>query len=237
MAEKGFWPLYEGKHIEQFLVDIKPIERWVSLEAAERKYGKPPDPGPKLVFRAIASNTNERTCIAAVLAERSCFGNSCWGAGLRKTDADRLCAILNSLPTDYAVRFRVSSNMNFTHAGKIAVLEPYALASGAPMLTRSASASAVASLFDESAKWGQLWHSERAVAEAYGLGPDAFEHILSAFPVFARKRPVFFAYLRERLAAWKEEVGGTRGPSRYPDAGALPSLRVAEGSNDDERSG
>jgi hypothetical protein len=213
MAEKGFWPLYEGKHIEQFLVDIKPIERWVSLEAAERKYGKPPDPGPKLVFRAIAHNTNERTCIAAVLPAGSCFGNSCWGAGLRKTDADRLCAILNSLPTDYAVRFRVSSNMNFTHAGKIAVLEPYSLASGAPMLTRSASASAVASLFDDSAKWGQLWHSERAVAEAYGLGPDDFEHILSTFPVFARKRPAFFGYLSKRLAEWKVEAGEPSGPT------------------------
>ncbi|GIW45683.1 MAG: hypothetical protein KatS3mg077_2965 [Candidatus Binatia bacterium] len=76
MAEKGFWPLYEGKHIEQFLVDIKPIERWVSLEACEKKYGKPPDPGPKLVFRDIASNTNERTCIAAVLPEGSCAGNT-----------------------------------------------------------------------------------------------------------------------------------------------------------------
>ncbi len=27
----------------------------------------------------------------------------------------------------------------------------------------------------------------RSVAEAYGLGPDDFEHILSTFPVFARK--------------------------------------------------
>jgi hypothetical protein len=208
MAEKGFWPLYEGKHIEQFLVDIKPIERWVSLEAAERKYGKSPDPGPKLVFRAIARNTDERTFIAAVLPKRSCFGNSCWGAGLRKTDADRLCAILNSLPTDYAIRFRVSSNMNFTHVGKIAVLQPYSLASGAPILTRSASASAVPSMFDDSGKWSQLWHSERAVAEAYGLSPDEFKHILSTFPVLARKRPAFYAYLKQRIEDWKREVEG-----------------------------
>ncbi len=45
-----------------------------------------------------------------------------------------------------------------------------------------------------------LWLANRAVAEAYGLGPDDFEHILSTFPVFAHKRPEFFAYLLERLA-------------------------------------
>jgi len=124
MAEKGFWPLYEGKHIEQFLIDIKPIERWVSLEACEKKYGKPPDKGPKLVLRTIARNTDERTCIAAVLPLWSCFGNSCWGASLEYIRADQIWAILNSFAFDYTVRLRVSANMNFTHVGRVAVLTP-----------------------------------------------------------------------------------------------------------------
>lgn len=42
----------------------------------------------------------------------------------------------------------------------------------------------------------------RAVAETYGLGPSDFAHILSALPVFARKRPAFFAYLLQRLDEW-----------------------------------
>src|SRR5581483_10737359 len=76
MAEKGFWPLYEGKHIDQFVVDVKPVERWLNLEAAEKKHGNVPTPGPKLVFRDIARNTDVRTCIAAVLPVRSCSCNT-----------------------------------------------------------------------------------------------------------------------------------------------------------------
>ena len=53
--------------------------------------------------------------------------------------------------------------------------------------------------------WPLLWNANRAVAEACGLNADDLDHILSAFPVFARKRPDFFAYLKERLEGWKAE--------------------------------
>lgn len=233
MAEKGFWPLYEGKHIEQFLVDLRPIERWVSLAAAERKYGRPPDPGPKLVFRAIASNTNERTCIAAVLPERATFGNSCWGATLDGPWAAQLSSVLNSIAADYGVRLRISANMNFTHVGRLAVLPPGEAPWDAVVVpTQSAAGTATTNMADIVQQWPSLWLANRAVAEAYGLGPDDFEHILSTFPVFARKRPAFFAYLLERLAEWKEEAAGRRARVRYPEAPARAELRVAEGPDE-----
>jgi|GEM_PF-390070 len=206
MAEKGFWPLYEGKHIEQFLVDIKPIERWVSLEACQKKYGRPPDPGPKLVFRAIASNTNERTCIAAVLPRQSCFGNSCWGAVLNQNHAEVLCSILNSLAFDYASRLRISANMNFTHVGRIAVLPPGEAYNLPALPTQSVIHDGISHISDLEDPWPSIWLVNRAVAEAYGLTPDDFEYILSTFPVFARKRPAFYAYLQERVQEWKREV-------------------------------
>ncbi len=205
MAEKGFWPLYEGKHIEQFLVDIKSIERWVSLEACGKKYGRLPDPGPKLVFRAIASNTNERTCIAAVLPERSCFGNSCWGSVLSHKEAEMLSTILNSFPADYGVRLRVSANMNFTHVSRLAVLAPGEAYNLPTLPTRSVAGEPVDHITELHDVWPSIWLANRAVAEAYGLGPDDFEYILSTFPVFARKRPTFYAYLQERVQEWKEE--------------------------------
>lgn len=40
---------------------------------------------------------------------------------------------------------------------------------------------------------------------AYGLTADDFAHILFTFPVFARKRPAFYAYLLARVQEWKEE--------------------------------
>lgn len=51
--------------------------------------------------------------------------------------------------------------------------------------------------------WPSLWDANRAVAEAYGINAADFDHILSAFPVFARKHPNFFAYLRQRLEEWE----------------------------------
>ncbi|MEK6757120.1 MAG: hypothetical protein AABZ02_13285 [Bacteroidota bacterium] len=42
-------------------------------------------------------------------------------------------------------------------------------------------------------------------AARYRLTADEFAHILTTFPVFARKHPVFFAYLLARLKEWKEE--------------------------------
>jgi hypothetical protein len=41
------------------------------------------------------------------------------------------------------------------------------------------------------------------------LQTDDFEHILHSFPVFARKRKEFFAYLLQRQEEWKAEARGT----------------------------
>lgn len=210
MAEKGFWPLYEGKHIEQFLVDIKPIERWVSLEACEKKYGRLPDPGPKLVFRAIASNTNERTCIAAVLPERSCANDKLPIIDARPVSPDVAATVLNSLVFDFGIRLRVSTTLNFTHVSRAAVPSPESLASLVPHPTFSVARESTLNLGDDKRDWEPLWEANRAVAEAYGLTPDDFEYILSTFPVFARKRPAFYAYLQERVQEWKREVEGAK---------------------------
>jgi hypothetical protein len=229
MAEKGFWPLYEGKHIEQFLIDIKPIERWVSLDACEKKYSKPPDPGPKLVFRDIASNTNERTCIAAVLPERSCANNKLPMIKLSELNLNIAATVLNSFAFDFSIRFRVSSTLNFTHVLRIAVPSMSEVYSVKWHTTLSAAGTELTSLFEDQKNRDSLWSTNRAVAEAYGLGPDDFEYILSTFPVFARKRPEFYAYLQERVREWKEELAGTRRETRvYPVSGSMEAPKAAE---------
>lgn len=210
MAEAGFWPLYEGKHIEQFLVDIRPIERWVSLEACQKKYGRLPDPGPKLVFRDIASNTNERTCIAAVLPERSCAGNSL-PVIASDLPPDSMAAVLNALPLDFSVRLRTAgTHLNFTYVERFAV-PPADVTRSLPTLpTKSVATTLASHVADLSECWDHVWFVNRAVAETYGLTPDDFEYILSTFPAFARKRPEFYAYLQERVQEWKREVEGAR---------------------------
>lgn len=203
MEAKGFWPLYEGKHIEQFLVDIKPVERWVNIEKAESKIGRPLDPGRKLVFRDIARNTDLRTMIAAVLPERSCANNK---LPIIKYDAlspSVAVSVMNSFAFDFALRFRVSSTLNFTHVSRVAVpfpddgdaLKAFAGNASIPLGTEH--------IGDWPTAWDTVWILNRSVAEAYGLTAMDFEYVLSTFPVFARKRPAFFAFLQGEVKKWK----------------------------------
>jgi hypothetical protein len=202
MAEKGFWPLYEGKHIDQFVVDLKPVERWLSLEATEKKYGKPPSPEPKLVFRDIASNTNERTCIAAVLPARSCSGNTLATLEIGGLDRSVAAAVMNSFAFDFLTRLRTAgTHLNWTYVSRVAV-PPVAVCRGIQAIQTVSVGGTEAPKRDER-HFEAVWQANRAVAEAYGLGPDQFGHILNSFPVFVRKRPEFMEFLRLGLKDWK----------------------------------
>ncbi|MGB7296679.1 MAG: hypothetical protein WBC70_13930 [Candidatus Aminicenantales bacterium] len=55
------------------------------------------------------------------------------------------------------------------------------------------------------AKYPEIWLANKGIAQAYGLTPDDFEYMLFTFPVFSRKRPAFYSYLKHRIAEWKEE--------------------------------
>lgn len=210
MKAKGFWPLYEGKHIEQFLVGIKPVERWLSLELATKKYGTPPAPGRKLVFRDIARNTDERTCIAAVLPEESCSGNTLATLHTPGILVDAAAAVMNSFVFDFATRLKTAgTHLNWTYVSRIAV-PPATDCRGVPsVVTRDYQelATRMTAIAEYPDAFPEVWAANRPVALAYGLTASDFEHILDSFPVFVRKRPAFHRFLRERLAEWKAEEG------------------------------
>ncbi len=216
MAEKGFWPLYEGQHIEQFLIEIRPIERWVSLDAAEKKNGRLPDPGPKLVFRSFASNTNERTMIATILPPKSCFCNMLTGLIVSQVRPQVTEFILNSLVFDFALRLKVTNPaLNFYHlnALPIAIIENIPSDSHLAILPKST----YRSTYDDPACFFALSELNIIACQVYGLAPNDFEYILSTFPVFARKHAEFFIYLQNRIAEWKEQLSKKRPPEKeYP---------------------
>ena len=198
MAEKGFWPLYEGKHIDQFLVDVKPIERWVSLDAAEKKYGRPPSGAPKLVFRDIASNTNIRTCIAAVLPERSCSGNTLATLDMPALDQRIAAAVMNSFAFDFLMRLRTAgTHLSWTYVSRVAV-PPVADCQQIPAIETVSTDGAEPAERNEP-YFEAVWQANRAVAQAYGLTADDLAYILSTFPVFVRKRSEFHDFLLRRL--------------------------------------
>ncbi len=206
MRTAGFVPLYEGKHIEQFLVGIQAVRSWVSVEAAKTKYGRPPDDTPMLVFRETASNTNERTCIAAVLPVGSAGSHKLSGLLVRNVSAVQACSVLNSLAFDYALRFRTAgTNISFTYIRPMPV-PPAKVAGALPVIeTRMAWELNASHVMADESLWPALWSVNRAVAQAYGLDADDFAHILASFPVMARKRAAFVAYLQERVADWRKE--------------------------------
>lgn len=194
MQKKGFWPLYEGKKIDQLIVNAEPIQRWVSLEKAETKFGQVPDANAKVVYRAVARNTDERTMIAAVLPENSCLGHSLIIFESELVAPDLACTILNSFVFDYLVRIRASGiNMSASFLSRVAVpsQDKCQLIPMQPTLDNLSAAH-----HSTDSHWQANW----AVAQAYGLSAADLAHILSTFPVFARKHPETYAFFQSRIS-------------------------------------
>jgi hypothetical protein len=194
MAKEGFWPLYEGKHIDQFLVDVKPVERWVCLEKVEKKSGKPPSTGCKLAFRDIASNTNERTCIAAVLPQKSYSGNTLAILDVPGVEQSTAATVMNSFAFDFITRLRTAgTHVNWTYLSRVAV--PVLADCRDIRVIETVSAADAEPPEHDDCYLETVWQANFAVAQAYGLILDDLAHILSTFSVFARKHPVFHAFL------------------------------------------
>lgn len=215
MARKGFRPVMEGKHIEQFLVGIAPVRWWLSVDQAKRKYDRESRNARTLVFRGIASNTNERTCIATVLPEGMATSYKLSGILLDDVDLDAGATLLNSFCFDYALRFRTAgTSISFTYIRPMPVPSPDVVNRLPKIASKPAWKGGLEHISGDRATWPKLWDSNRAVAEAYGLGPAEFEHILASFPGFAKKRPEFHTYLLSRLAEWKASARPPRRPVR-----------------------
>jgi hypothetical protein len=203
MREKGFWPVFEGKHIDQFLVGVKPVRWWLSVEQAKRKYGREPRAEPTLVFRETASNTNERTCIAAVLPGKCAGSHKLTGVLLRDVDPLAALTVLNSFCFDYALRLRTAgTNVSFTYILPVAVPSAEVSRRLPRVDVRYSWDAGIEHISEDRSLWPALWAANRAVAEAYGLNVADLSHVLASFPGFARKRPEFCAFLQARLAEW-----------------------------------
>jgi hypothetical protein len=127
---------------------------------------------------------------------------------LKNIAQDVVASTLNSLTFDFGLRMRTAgTSVSFTYIQPMPVPSP-ALLQGLPAIpTLRTWHSGLRHITEDSSVWPDLWQANRRVAEAYGLGPREFGHILSAFPVFARKRAAFFQYLQEQLRAWTKEAG------------------------------
>lgn len=200
MFRQGFVPVYEGKHVDQYLLGIKPFRWWLDLDKCREKYGQRPRPHPTLMFRETASNTNERTSIAAVLPADAAASHKLSGLILHNLSEEIGATVLNSLVFDYALRMRTAgTNISFTYMRPMPVPPVDRLRDLPVIETRTAWDTGLEHITDDETLWPALWQANQAVAQAYGLDPHDLAHILQSFPGMARKRPEFTAYLRERI--------------------------------------
>ncbi|HXF94293.1 MAG TPA: hypothetical protein VNK46_16185 [Nitrospiraceae bacterium] len=65
-----------------------------------------------------------------------------------------------------------------------------------------------------------------ASVHAHGLTADDLARILATFPIFARKRPGFYAYLKERVDEWKQESSRAETSSTL-HAVSVPHVQLA----------
>ena len=204
-------PLYEGKMIHQFDAYFAEPSYWVNEEAAIDRLQNKTALGYlqyRLAFRDIASSTNERTLISAILPRKVFCNNKT--PLIEPTDTDHreqiilfLSGLLNSLALDFIIRQKVSTTLNFFYMEslpmpRLTAGDPYfdAIVPRAARLT--CSRPEFADLWREvmGEEWdtskGATSESERQqlrneidaiVAHLYGLSRDEFDHILGTFPL------------------------------------------------------
>ncbi|HQF54374.1 MAG TPA: ATP-binding protein [Fibrobacteria bacterium] len=210
---KGYLPLFEGKMIHQFRADFSEPRFWIEENKGRaRLVGRTKDEGQtvsyqiyRLAHRSIASATNERTMIAAILPPQSFYGNSL-NATQELVPADVLlytAALMNSFCYDFSIRQSVSSNLNQFYVMQVRV--PRLTAKDPafrPIVERAAKLTCTAPAFADLWKdaMGTTWSpacgatsfADRAklraeldglVAHLYGLTEIEFAHILKSFPV------------------------------------------------------
>jgi hypothetical protein len=210
---KDSQPLYEGKMMFQFTHILAEPRFWVKTkEGRKALLGKRGDEGQKLgyqkyriAYRAIASNTNERTLVSTVLPP--CFtGNSLNVSESLEGSGLFFCtSILNSFVIDWFLRNKVAANINQFYIYQLPIprLTAKDLAF-TPIVERAAKLICTTPEFDELAKEVGLGsHKNGAtdpkvrvqlraeldgmIAHLYGLTEEEYAHILSTFPLVAEE--------------------------------------------------
>ena len=214
---KGRLPLYEGKMIWQFDHRHGEPKYWITEDEARKVLvgarshdeGRPLDyQDYRFAFREIASSTNERGLIAAILPKRV-FANhklmlSTSRGALSKAELVFCCAVTNSFAFDYLVRQRTTTTISMFMFYQLPVPRlTEKEASFRPIVERAARLICTTPEFDDLAKEifggrsssktvGATESSDRAklraeldglIAHLYGLTEEEFAYILTTFPL------------------------------------------------------
>ena len=142
-GKERYLPLYEGKMIHQFTHKWERSEvlpkYWIAEQEGKIRYeGRPESEKalayqmPQLVFRNVASSTNERSMIMGFLPAEVFAGHSIGYAyvcncanGIDHLKSQLwLCAFANSFAFDYLLRMKISANLSFMFIYPLPVPRP-----------------------------------------------------------------------------------------------------------------
>ncbi len=224
----SYLPLYKGSVIHQFQYnfDLSKANRYIDRNdhkvqnrtgfAFKNKCYE----NHRLVIRTIASNTNERSLISAVIPKNHFISNSLYGVYINSENPKKnnhymlfLQAFFNSFIVDYFIRQKVSSNINKKYITPLRIprlteKDPYFK----EIVKRSALLTCIGKKFDDLAdeirvkRGGVKDKNERLklqgeidamVTYTYGFSLKEFEYILSTFKTGKN---------RERLEKLKESA-------------------------------
>jgi hypothetical protein len=206
----GRLPLYEGKMMHQFTHQWSAGRYFVDeAEARHSLIRKGVDDEGQVLdyqqyclgYRDIASSTNERSLIATILPKFTFKGNKVPIVTTKMASLDLLylCGVLNSYCTDWHVRQRITSTLNFF----------YLYQTPAPLRLENVKVSNIAArLICTTSEYADLWQEvegttwsldqvatketernqlraqlDAQVAKLYGLTEEEFVYILSTFPI------------------------------------------------------
>jgi hypothetical protein len=205
-------PLYEGKMIWQFDYQYSEPRFWIDEKEGRNALIKhnEVDSGQlinyqqyRLGFRSAGENTNERNFIATILPRNVFCGNSII-LSMDLVDGPviaYLCANFNSFVLDYAIRLKISRNMNMFYIYQLPVPRLTEKAATFKQIVELASKLICTTPeFDDLAKEVGLKGYEEGVtdpdergklraeldgliAHLYGLTEVEFAHILTTFPI------------------------------------------------------
>ncbi len=172
LLEAGWVPLQEGKHIwlwdDRRSGDHTRFMRIEDLPDHDYQHG--------LCWRSIASDTNERTVIAAPVSFRRGHGHSLWTAWFANApDRDEWASWANSVTIDYV--FRVASTSSNVNKWNVLLLPWYRDNEISPLVDLSRPASGDPSLWDS------------LLARHFGLTGPELGHVLDSFVVAKKKDP------------------------------------------------
>lgn len=235
----GYVPLYEGKsfwlHNPYFQGrnSRESVSKCVAVADVRASLGDDVWTRPRLVFRDVASSTNQRTLVSSLMPS-AVHGNKAPSIdGL--SSPHLLIGVLGSLTIDYLVRMKVSSTINWFYAETLPIPDWHG--SGfeveAPDLVRDLNAigeeygpaKAVAPLVDGGDRMACRLVLDALVADLYGLDVDDLAHIASRFPIYDRDAPDELRYPRLAVKVHEAMVAGGFDEARERAAALIDERR------------